>query len=358
MQLNRFSFHETDFLANDLAKLLRQPDIGSEAEIDASRIAPYKSHAAFPGIIVLHDGRPCAAMSYSREPGATVVVSQPVVLIHATDHVRRNLYDVLLRRIQKGSVEFGFLQMNFLKHDSFNDLLFMRLAAERGFVPSASISQWELSILCGSAERQADLKNSDKPLELGQRDRTVHRFNITDTNGDEVREVQTALDAILRCSDDLPSQPRPLAVELLAKWQSIGANIFTCRVQGKIAGILSCVECTATDSTTEIDKGGIAESGSRKYASIEYIGVVREFRRQQSASWLIGQIPLLLHQNGQGVTQASRPAVTIVTAFSDAANSPATGLYQSRGFVRVAAMQLWCCDLLKEQSGKSVSYQS
>ena len=356
--MNRFLFHETDFLAHDLAKLLRQLDISSEAEIDASQITLSEPHAAFPGIFLLYDGRPCAAMGYSREPSATVIVSQPVVLFDATDHVRRNLYDVLLKRMKQSSVEAGFLQMNFLQHDSSVDAIFSGLLGERSFVPAAKILQWEFLTSPRSAVHQVELQNSATPLELRHRDCTVHRFDITYADADEVREIQSALDAILRCSDDLPNQPRPQADELLAKWQSIHASIFACRIQGRIAGILSCVDCTATEPANEFAKACAVESVTESYVSIEYIGVVSEFRRRQLASWLIGQVPLLLHQNGHSVAEVSMSDVTIVRAFSDAANAPATGLYQSRGFVLTAGMQLWCCDLQNEQGGKPVPAHS
>ncbi len=354
-QLIRFSFQETDCLAHVLAKLLRETAIGFEAEIDAARFVPYESPAAFPGIVLLYDGRPCAAMSYSREPCSTVVISPPVVLIDATDDVRRDLYDMLLKRMMQRFVEAGFLQMNFLQHDSSIDSLFLRLLAERSFVLAARILQWELSVWPGSAAYQADLQNSGTPVEPSHGDCTLHQFDIANADADEVREVQTALDAILRSSDDLPNQPRPQADELLEKWQAIHASIFTCRTQGEIAGILSCVECMATEPAREIQQACAAESSpessSESYLSLEYIGVVCEFRRRQLASWLIGQLQLLLHQSVRSVAYGR---VSAVKAFSDAANAPATALYQSQGFVLAAEMQLWCCKLKNDQSEKFV----
>jgi len=350
-QLNRFSFHETDCLAHDLAKLMPQTTIAFEAEFDAARFAPSESPTAFPGIVLLYDGRPCAAMGYSREPSSTVVISPPIVLIDATDDIRRDIYGVLLRRMMQRSVQTGFLQINFLQHDSSVDSLFLSLLAERSFVPAATILQWELSTSPGSAAHQADLQNSNTPVKPRHGDCTLHRFDITNTEDDEVHEVQTALDAILRSSDDLPSQPRPRSDELLERWQALQASILMCRTQGKIAGILSYVKCMATEPAREIQKACAAEAVSKSYLSLEYIGVVYEFRRRQLASWLIGQMRLL-HQSVRSVEYRSVSDVTAVKAFSDAANSPATALYESQGFVLAAEMQLWCCELKSDQSEK------
>ena len=353
-QLSRFSFHETDCLAHDLSMLLRQPGISSEDEIAVVRAASAESCAAFPGLILLYDGRPCASLGYSREPSATVVISSPVVLIDATDRVRRDLYDVLLKQTKQLCVDAGFQQMNFLQQDSSVDSVFLRLLADRRFTTAAKILQWELSPSLGSAGHYADLKNSDTSLQPRDDDRAVYRFDITNADADEIREVQTALDATLRSSDDLPNQPRPQAAELLAKWQAMHASIFICWIQGEIAGILSCVECMTTESASEIQKACATESVSELYLSLEYIGVVPEFRRRQLASWLIGQISQLLHEGVRKVTHGNISAVTTVKAFSDAANMPATVLYRSRGFVLAAEMQLWSCILIDSQSGKSV----
>jgi hypothetical protein len=138
--LNSFSFHETDSLAQDLAKLLQQPMIGSGVETNAARQTPGESSAAFPGIILLYDGHPCAAISYARESDATVVVAPPVILIDATNDVRSNLYEVLLKRVKRLSVDAGFLQMNFLQQDSSVESLFLSLLAEQRFVPAAKDS--------------------------------------------------------------------------------------------------------------------------------------------------------------------------------------------------------------------------
>lgn len=351
-RLNSFAFHETDSLAQDLAKLLQQPMIGSDVECNAARQTPGKSSAAFPGIILLYDGHPCAAISYARESDATVVVAPPVSLIDATSDVRSNLYEVLLKRVKRISVDAGFLQMNFLQHDSSVESVFLSLLAEQRFVPAAKILRWELPTSPESAAHQSAVHNLEMRIDNVHVDCTLHRFDMTNADADEIHEIQSALDAILSHSDDLPYHPRPQADHLLAKWQTMEANIFTCRMQGRIAGILSCVACMATESVSEIQKACVAESLSESYLSLEYVGVVPEFRRRQLASWLIGQMKLLLHQSVSDVACETVSAVTTVKAFSDAANAPATALYQSQGFALAAEMQLWCCKLNNEQSEK------
>ena len=61
---------------------------------------------------------------------------------------------------------------------------------------------------------------------------------------------------------------------------------------------------------------------------------------------------LLLDKSVSDVACETVAAVTTVKAFSDAANAPATALYQSQGFALAAEMQLWCCKLNNEQSEK------
>lgn len=338
--------------------MLQQPATGCGVEMEAARLTPFESPAAFPGIILLYDGQPCAAMSYAGESRATVVVSPPVVLIDATNDVRRDLYDVLLKRMMRLSVDAGFLQMNFLQHDSGVDSLFLSLLAEQCFVPTARILQWKLSISPSSAACQADVHHPETPIEPRRTECTLHRFDMTNATADEIHEVQSALDVILNSSDDVPGHPRPQADDLLARWQSMPASIFTCRIQSRIAGILSCVTGMATESAGEIQRAYAVESLSESDLSLEYIGVVPEFRRRQLASWLIRQLPVLLHQNVPGVANGSISLVTTVLAFSDAANAPATALYQSLGFVLVAEMQLWCGRLKGEQSEASVPARS
>ncbi len=110
--------------------------------------------------------------------------------------------------------------------------------------------------------------------------------------------------------------------------------------------------CARSLSVSEIQNACVSEPFSESYLSLEYVGVVPQFRRRQLASWLIGQMKLLLHQSVCDVACETVSPVTTIKAFSDAANVPATALYQSQGFALAAEMQLWCCKLNNEQSEK------
>ena len=349
--LNRFSFHETDCLAQDLAKLLQQATAFKAASESCqnSSWSPSSSRAVIPGIILLYSNQPCAAIGYSIEPSETVTISSPVILIDASDHVRRELCEVLLNRLKQRSVEAGFRQINFLQLDSDIDPVFMTLLAEQSFLPAARILQWKLATSTSSAEQQIARNRSDTTIARRQDDYTIHRFDMTHADTREVCQVQSALNVILKSSDDLPGQRRPQADELLARWHSLQAHVFTCRMHGSIAGIISLANCAGLGSDFDNVMASAAESES--YVSLEYIGVVSEFRRRKLASWLIAQIPLLLGSdigNATADKAATRDETSAasVKVFSDAANTPASALYQNLGFHVVGEMSLWCCPLM------------
>lgn len=356
--MNRFSFHETDFLARDLAQLQHQSNVNVGLPENSTSPAAPITDSHFPGIVLLYDDRPCAAIGYTREPCATIMISQPVLLIDAHDRIRNDLYDLLLKRIRRRSVANGVLRMNCLQQDSFDDDVFMRLLAKHEFIQLAEIHQWERCV--GNGDAECETKKLARHIESRASEFSVQRDEFVKANTDEAIEVQAALDAILRCSNDLASQPQPRAAELLAKWRAMNAIVFVCRIEGNVAAILSCIESTVADSIIEIaDAGDLACSVlSESHVCIEYIGVVAEFRRRQVATWLIGQIPVLLRPNGDGVRSANARSVKTIKAFADAANAPATGLYRECGFVLAAKMHLWCCDLRSEPNGNMISTEN
>jgi len=335
--------------------MLRSPDLDSGVPVEGVPFAEPATGSHFPGIVLLYDDRPCAAIGYTREPCAKIVISQPILLIDVHDRIRNDLYDLLLKHVRQGAIANCMARVNFLQHDSLDDAVFMHLLARRGFIPSADIHQWERCV--GNGHADCETRNPAEQIESRSSEYSVQRDKFKEANANEAFEVQAALDAILRCSKDLASETQPQAAELLAKWRAIHASVFVCRIEGKVAAILSCIESTAGDSIIEIaNAGGLACGAlSESHVCIEYIGVVPEFRRRQVASCLIGQIPVLMRQKGDGTESANVPSVTSIKAFSDAANDPAAGLYQDCGFVLAAKMQLWCCDLISEQDGKVVS---
>ncbi len=329
--LNRFAFHETDI--------------------------------PFPSILLLRDNRPCAAVGYLRECTGTIVVSEPVVFLDTSGDVRRALCGQLIGQVRRRAVSEGFQRLHLLLPASASATSIEGLAAEHGFVQAADIFQWESTV---AARDQCSPPDRSKfPL---------YSFPANDVAS--AGEIQRAIAAILACSEDLAGQPQPTAAELLTKWQRMQARLFLCRSGPEIAGLMSCV-------TNSIRSGGATVSSaawiSETNVCIEYIGVMPAFRRRQIASLMIREIPVLLSLEGDSHRRASQrlaawqgpvtlhpdetggsdqiidpdtlsevaPQALRVTAYSDAANTPANGLYQRCGFVQITRLRLWCCDLGK-----------
>ena len=353
-----FSFLETEFLTRDLAELMRVPNQVAALDAAADRSADSAAIALFSGIILLHDDCPYAAIGYSKEPCSTMVLSMPIVLADVSDKIRRDLYDLLLDRVGQVSVAEGLTRMNFLQDNlSDDDAAFMSLLAERGFDPSTDILQWQLSIArddpnCpSSTPAQQDTTNCS--------DFSVRRYDSVKANVDESVRFEAALQAILQCSMDLTSQPRPQAVDIIAKWRTLQTRVFVCHIDGTIAGIISCVETKALNPSIDITtEGQIDSASSELQVCVEYIGVVPEFRCRHVASWLIGQIPKLMQTNGDNAGSSEASVATVLKAFSDAANEPATRLYQRCGFLLASKMRLWCCELRNVQIQNVVSTQT
>ena len=138
--------------------------------------------------------------------------------------------------------------------------------------------------------------------------------------------------------------------------------MFVYRIDQEIAGLMSCVR-NSMRSTAAVAPSSTLTSETN--VCIEYIGVVPAFRRRQIASLMISQIPRLFSSIGETYQPAQRSepgqgGVTHqpvesdlrdqgcdpdlfgriisqalrVTAYSDAANTPANCLYQRCGFVQ------------------------
>jgi len=336
--LNRFTFHETVALASDLARLLQSQDIDPLTGDSATSGAARPTTAHFPGIILLYDNRPCAAIGYTREPGGTVLISEPVVLLDASDEVHHALCDQLLKQVKRRTAADGFQRIHFLQQESAGDVLFERLLTEQGFVNTARILQWELSLVTDnrddSGARQKPGEKTSSPV--NQCTKPFHNFAATDCAA--ARELRHAIDAILECSEDLASQSPPTAEALLNGWQHLQAKVFVCRIEQEIAGVMSCATNTITAAT--IPSTALPPETN---VCIEYIGVVPVFRRRQVASLMIRQIPKLMSMDTDCGKNGFWSRALKVTAYSDAANTPATRLYQRCGFVKTTTRPLWCC---------------
>ena len=313
----------------------------------------------FPNIVLLWDNRPCAAIGYLTESTGTLVVSEPVVFLNASGEVHRALCGQLIDQVRRRAVSEGFQRLRLLLPASACSPSFERLLTEHGFVLAACIVQWDLFV-----------------PEIDQCSSQDHNtFQLCDfaTTPSAACEIQFALDAILKCSVDLSSQPPPTAAGLLTQWQRLQANVFVYRIEQEIAGLMSCVTNPVTFAASSSSML-TAESN----VCIEYIGVVPAFRRLQIATLMISQMPRLVSSIFQSRHQSSQRSETEqgrmthhtieydlpdhgfgpdrfgsilsqalrVTAYSDAANLPANSLYQRCGFVQTARHHLWCCDLL------------
>ncbi|MDA1230167.1 MAG: hypothetical protein O2856_05285 [Planctomycetota bacterium] len=298
-------------------------------------------------MILLYDGDPCAAIGLTRESGGIVVISQPVLLMNQSDQIRDVLYEMLLKQVKRRAFDDGFLRLRVLEQESVNDGTSAQLLTELGFAQVTEILQWEYSIARGDDE------DSVTPLTLCDRNRVsprsfaVQSCDLSTTNNDGNRSLLRAIELILECSSDLNGQPLPKAFELLAKWQSIDAKVFVCWIGQEIAAVMSCAAHTVvppalSDATT-------AERSCRSPVEtdvcIEYIGVVPAFRRRQTATGMIERIPALMLQSNKDAAYPDLPKVTRIKTYSDAANDPATRLYQKCRFVQVARMPMWCCHL-------------
>ena len=329
--LNRFACHETETLASDLARLLQPASPGTLVAGSAASPSA-QATAGCPGIILLYDGRPCAAVGYHRESEATVVVSEPIVLMEAADNVRHALCDRLLKQVKHRTAANGVQRLHFLQQKSSADPKFEELMQAQQFVRAAEILQWELSVAAGyqcPPQDRYEFQRCDFPV----------------TDAVSAGELQSALDRILECSEDLSSQPQPTASELLTRWQHNSATVFLCRIESRIAGVI-CLGTHALTSTAVVPDTLPAEAS----LCIEYIGVLPEYRRRRIACLMIGQIPVLTGLCGDEPTKRCSSEALKVTAYSDATNGPATSLYVRTGFEQMARMQLWCCNLHHSES--------
>ncbi|MBC7964462.1 MAG: GNAT family N-acetyltransferase [Fuerstia sp.] len=341
--MSRFTFHETDTLTCDLARLLRAEGTGAGASDASLSSAATGSPDAFPGIILLYDHRPHAVIGYTREPCETIVISEPIVLLPPTEDVYRAVCGQLIEAVKRRAVSEGARRLQILLPVSAGDAGLERVLTEHGFMSTTEIVQWDLS--AAAVDR---CLSPDRSI--------IQLYDFAASNSASALEIQSALDAILEYSEDLAGQPHPTAAELLTRWQRMGADVFVYRSGHKIAGILTCVTHPILSAVAPV-AGLTAHSDTN--VCIEYIGVVPAFRRRQIASLLIGQIPVLLNsicdsrspvserlktQQGLHRLKENLSAAFNVTAYSDAANAPANSLYQRCGFAQTISRHFWCCD--------------
>lgn len=293
---------------------------------DLNQFSFHETNTPFPNIVLRQGNRPCASIRYLPDSTGTLVVSEPVVFPGASGEVHRTLCRQLLEQVRRHAVSDGMQRLHLLLPVSAGDASFERLLTELGFVQATRIVQWDLSMAvhdpCTPPARS-----------------TFELYDFT-ANPADANELQFAIDAILECSEDLANQLPPTAAELLRQWQRLQTSVFVYRIEQAIAGLISCVTSPMNSAEAAAPS---TMSASETHVCIEYIGVVPAFRRKQTASLMISQIPTLLSSGCDAYNaQAWR-----ITAYSDAANSSANGLYQHCGFVQTTGHHLWCCDLAR-----------
>ena len=286
----------------------------------------HETNTPFPNIVLLRDNRPCAAIGYLPGSTGTLVVAEPVVFLNVSVEVHRALCGQLLEHVKRRAVSEGMQRLHLLLPASAGDTGFERLLTDLGFVKATHIHHWDLSMAV-----------SDPCLPP---DRSTFQLSDFGANPDVADEIQFAIDAILECSEDLTSQPPPTAAQLLTRWQRLQASVFVYRVERAIAGLMSCVTNPVNSAEAAPPSTMLAPE---THVCIEYLGVVPAFRRKKIASRMISQIPILF----SSVCEANYPQASRVTAYSDAANTPANCLYERYGFVQTTGHHLWCFDLAK-----------
>ena len=344
--MSRFTFHETDTLTSDLARLLQAQNTDAVGGDSTQSPAARRTQTVFPGIILLDDHHPCAAIGYTREPCETIVMSEPVVLLEATDAVYQALCGQMIGAVKRRAVFEGARRLHILIPRSAENAVSEQLLTELGFVCATEIVQWDLTL--PMVDRCSQPNHS-----------LIQLYDFSASTAASALEIQFALDAILNCSEDLSSQPHPTAAELLTRWQRMQAHVFVCRCEERIAGLITCVSIPILSAAATVPG---TTSPSDTSIGIEYIGVVPAFRRRQIASLLIRQIPTLLSSICDArspVSERLEPQQDTyrlkgielqglkVAAYSDAANAPANSLYQRCGFVQTVRRHLWCCDIVK-----------
>ncbi len=323
---SRFQFFESEMLASDFRRLLQTPDPDLR---DGDLVAQIAASAVecFPGTILLYDGRPCAAIGCTREPGGTVAVSEPIVLLNASDEVYQAVCIQLLNHIKRRTAAAGAERLHFLQSNTTCSARFASLLVPQSFVHVTDILQWERFEAAGRRVSPPDQCE-------------FRLFDFTANDAHNFGEVRQALDAVLECSEDLKNQPSPNAVELLARWKQMQARVFVCRFAESIAGVISCASQSFKSSAVEP-----TPLPSDSNICIEYIGVLPEFRRKKIATLMIEQMLTLSYLGGDALTNRREFQGVKISAYSDSANSPARSLYHRCGFMQTARMPLWCCRL-------------
>lgn len=337
-----------------------QSSKADSAAVDSVASCELPNAAGLRGIVLMFDNRPCAALGYNSESTETIAISEPVVFLDASEGIYSALCNQLLKQIKLRAAEQWAQRLHFLQQNATGASRFAGLLPTHGFVPATQILRWELTVPPSSLtppprDRQTtEISSASPKIRQCRAASDTHpemisppsdhcefqNYDFAASDVGEDGELHRALTEILECSQDFTSQPLPTATRLLSRWQQMSASVWLCRVDHRIAGLITLGTSPATSPefvTETID--------SESRICIEYIGVVPEFRRRQIASLMIRRIPTLVNQKDNSPPNCYVPPNFRITAYSDVANCPAACLYQQSGFTPSGRMDLWCCDL-------------
>lgn len=284
------------------------------------------SESAFPGIVARRSGANpgVVALGYGIEAQSVLALTTPVVLGQLSLEEITDALTVLLQAVTQIAQRNGCqsLRCLMLPYDSQVDdsTRALRAALSRQeFASRAEIGEW-----CCEYSQPPDINL--------QQDRNRTDICCERLEGDQFRDAQThveiqrVLDSILSASSELPNMPRPVASDMMAQWLSHGTHLMLLRISSQLSGLC------AYDVTPPM-----AEStGARLSLWLQYIGIVKAFRKQRCARRMIDAVIREYVQEGL-------PVVMSVTA--DRTNVAAVRLYESLGFQLKSAHEVWTRDV-------------
>lgn len=286
------------------------------------------SEGVFPGIVARRSGaKPgVVALGYGIEAQSVLALTTPVVLGQPPLEEVADTLTALLRAAIEIARRQGCQSLRCLMPpfdtpaDDFTRALREALSQQE-FARRAEIGEWGCEY---SQPPDVELcQNGDGP---GIRCERLAGDQLRDdrTHG----EIQRVLERILLASSELPNLPRPVASDMMDQWLSHGTQLMLLRAGSQLVGLC------AYDVTPKTPIVGSPDGQLSVW--LQYIGVVREFRKQRCACRMIDAVI-------RDFLQSGRPIVMSVTA--DRANAAAVRLYESLGFQLKSAHEVWTRDV-------------
>jgi len=302
---NSWELVETSRLQQQLGLLLKPiVDSGETSEGDE-----------FPGLIARRrseDSR-IVAIGYSIEPQDALALTNPVVfgpLLH--DEVTDGI-DQLLNMATQIACREKSQWIRILLSDSLS---------EQGAADSilrTALSSLEYSCLARIGEWHRTYSQEERGLLTDLQFSTACELLAADQLRDvDLLSVTELLEDVLSTSMDLPKLPQPSALEKLSQWRDERSEILIWRIDS-IPASLCVVEASMT-------------SNAVSSIELKYVGVASRFRQQQIASRLIRCMAAHYLEGNCSVA---------MTVTADQSNIAAVRLYESLGFQRQSAHEVW-----------------